>query len=221
LTANRFWILSPDELRALRGKRIAMVFQEPMTSLNPVFTIGDQIGEAVLAHERVSAEETRRRTIQLLDDVGIVDPQGRLGDYPHQLSGGQRQRVMIAMALACEPDLIIADEPTTALDVTVQAQILSLLKNAQAGKKHGHPIHHPRSGCGGGHCRSGLRDVCGGGGGTRHHRHHLRKCQASLYHGASGFIAHQKKTGPAPLQHSGQCSPSGISAQRLSVPSAV
>ena len=122
------------ELRALRGKRIAMVFQEPMTSLNPVFTIGDQIGEAVLAHERVSAEEIRRRTTRLLDDVGIVDPQRRLGDYPHQLSGGQRQRVMIAMALACEPDLIIADEPTTALDVTVQAQILSLLKNLKQDK---------------------------------------------------------------------------------------
>jgi oligopeptide/dipeptide ABC transporter ATP-binding protein len=126
--------LSSDELRALRGKRIAMVFQEPMTSLNPVFTIGDQIGEAVLAHERVSAEETRQRTIQLLGDVGLVDPHGRLDDYPHQLSGGQRQRVMIAMALACEPDLIIADEPTTALDVTVQAQILSLLKQLKQDK---------------------------------------------------------------------------------------
>jgi peptide/nickel transport system ATP-binding protein/oligopeptide transport system ATP-binding protein len=122
------------ELRALRGKRIAMVFQEPMTSLNPVFTIGEQIGEAVLAHERVSTEEIRRRTTQLLADVGIVDPHRRLGDYPHQLSGGQRQRVMIAMALACEPDLMIADEPTTALDVTVQAQILSLLKNLKQAK---------------------------------------------------------------------------------------
>jgi len=127
--------LPTDELRALRGQRIAMVFQEPMTSLNPVFTIGDQIGEAVFAHERASEEEVRRRTIRLLDDVGIVDPQRRLGDYPHQLSGGQRQRVMIAMALACEPDLIIADEPTTALDVTVQAQILSLLKKLKQQKK--------------------------------------------------------------------------------------
>jgi peptide/nickel transport system ATP-binding protein len=126
--------MPPAQMLAIRGKRIAMVFQEPMTSLNPVFTISDQIGEAVLVHERVSEEEIRRRTIQLLDDVGIVDPQRRLGDYPHQLSGGQRQRVMIAMALACEPDLIIADEPTTALDVTVQAQILSLLKKLKQDK---------------------------------------------------------------------------------------
>jgi peptide/nickel transport system ATP-binding protein/oligopeptide transport system ATP-binding protein len=126
--------MSAARMRALRGKRIAMVFQEPMTSLNPVFTIGDQIGEAVLAHERMSEGEVTNRTIQLLDDVGIVEPQRRLGDYPHQLSGGQRQRVMIAMALACEPDLIIADEPTTALDVTVQAQILVLLKKLKQEK---------------------------------------------------------------------------------------
>ena len=120
--------MAPPDLRALRGKRIAMVFQEPMTSLNPVFTIGDQIGEAILAHARLAAADLRERIVQLLNDVGIADPQDRLGDYPHQLSGGQRQRVMIAMALGGEPDLIIADEPTTALDVTVQAQILSLLK---------------------------------------------------------------------------------------------
>jgi len=124
-----------DDMRALRGRRIAMVFQEPMTSLNPVFTIGDQVGEAVLAHELVSEDEARRRTVQLLSDVGIPNPHGRLKDYPHQLSGGQRQRVMIAMALACEPDLVIADEPTTALDVTVQAQILKLLKRLKAEKK--------------------------------------------------------------------------------------
>jgi oligopeptide/dipeptide ABC transporter ATP-binding protein len=127
--------MPPDQMRSLRGRRIAMVFQEPMTSLNPVFTIGDQISEAVLSHEKVPEDEVRRRTIDILDDVGIVDPQRRLADYPHQLSGGQRQRVMIAMALACQPDLIIADEPTTALDVTVQAQILSLLKDLKKRKK--------------------------------------------------------------------------------------
>jgi peptide/nickel transport system ATP-binding protein/oligopeptide transport system ATP-binding protein len=127
--------MSRDDLRALRGRRIGMVFQEPMTSLNPVFTVGDQIGEAVLAHEPVPEEEVHRRILRLLDDVGIVDPERRTRDYPHQLSGGQRQRVMIAMALACEPDLIIADEPTTALDVTVQAQILTLLKELKQHKK--------------------------------------------------------------------------------------
>ncbi len=121
-------------LRALRGKRMAMVFQEPMTSLNPVFTIGDQIAEAIMAHEEISEQLAMDRAMKLLDDVGIVDPQGRVNDYPHQLSGGQRQRAMIAMALACEPDLIIADEPTTALDVTVQAQILNLLKDLQQSK---------------------------------------------------------------------------------------
>ncbi len=118
-------------LRALRGKRMAMVFQEPMTSLNPVFTIGDQISEAILVHEAVTTADARRRTIQLLEDVGITDPGKRIDDYPHQLSGGQRQRAMIAMALACGPELMIADEPTTALDVTVQAQILQLLKRLQ------------------------------------------------------------------------------------------
>ena len=120
--------MAPSELRALRGTRMAMVFQEPMTSLNPVFTIGNQIGEAILVHEDVAVSEARRRTIQLLADVGIADPEKRVDDYPHQLSGGQRQRAMIAMALACGPTLMIADEPTTALDVTIQAQVLELMK---------------------------------------------------------------------------------------------
>jgi oligopeptide/dipeptide ABC transporter ATP-binding protein len=111
-----------------------MVFQEPMTSLNPVYTIGNQIGEAISIHETIDSSALRERCIHLLEDVGIPSPRQRLKDYPHQLSGGQRQRVMIAMALACNPDLIIADEPTTALDVTVQAQILALFKSLQ--KKH-------------------------------------------------------------------------------------
>ncbi|RJQ70962.1 MAG: ABC transporter ATP-binding protein [Desulfobacteraceae bacterium] len=126
---------SEGELRKLRGREIAMIFQEPMTSLNPVFTIADQISEAILAHEDISESEALQRTTQLLQDVGIPDPEKRRNAYPHQLSGGQRQRAMIAMALACGPDLIIADEPTTALDVTVQAQILNLLRDLQR-KRH-------------------------------------------------------------------------------------
>ena len=123
--------LNEEEMQKIRGNHIAMVFQEPLTSLNPVFTIGDQIGEAVSIHKNIGAEALHERCIQLLKDVGISSPEQRLNDYPHQLSGGQRQRVMIAMALACDPDLIIADEPTTALDVTVQAQILQLFRSIQ------------------------------------------------------------------------------------------
>jgi peptide/nickel transport system ATP-binding protein len=123
--------LDEGEMQKIRGKRIAMVFQEPMTSLNPVFTIEDQVGEAIRVHERVDEGALRQRCVQLLKDVGIPSPEERLKDYPHQLSGGQRQRVMIAMALACNPDLVIADEPTTALDVTIQAQILNLFLELQ------------------------------------------------------------------------------------------
>jgi oligopeptide/dipeptide ABC transporter ATP-binding protein len=119
--------ISWDEIRNVRGKEISMIFQEPMTSLNPVFTIGMQLEEAVLGHEQVSKHEARRRSIEMLELVGIPDPASRLNDHPHQFSGGMRQRVMIAMALACNPALLIADEPTTALDVTIQAQILELM----------------------------------------------------------------------------------------------
>ena len=118
-------------MRAIRGNEIAMIFQEPMTSLNPVFTIGDQIGEVLAVHRRLSPEACRVETVRLLRVVGIPAPDERVDEYPHQLSGGMRQRVMIAMALACSPKLLIADEPTTALDVTVQAQILDLLRRLQ------------------------------------------------------------------------------------------
>jgi len=119
--------LDEDQLRRLRGDRIAMIFQEPMTSLNPVFTIGDQIAEVVLLHRDVPRAAAEARAVELLTRVGIPSPKTAMGRYPHQLSGGQRQRVMIAMALACDPRLLVADEPTTALDVTVQAQILDLI----------------------------------------------------------------------------------------------
>jgi microcin C transport system ATP-binding protein len=126
-------LMSADEtaLRAVRGNQISMVFQEPMTSLNPLHSIERQVGEVLIRHKGLSAQAARREVLVLLEKVGIQDAESRLGAYPHQLSGGQRQRVMIAMALANEPDLLIADEPTTALDVTVQAQILALLKDLQ------------------------------------------------------------------------------------------
>ncbi len=119
--------LPERRLRQIRGGRIGMIFQEPMTSLNPVFTVGDQIAEVVRLHRRAGRAEARARALEMLRLVRVADPEQRLDAYPHQLSGGMRQRVMIAMALACEPDLVIADEPTTALDVTIQAQILELL----------------------------------------------------------------------------------------------
>ncbi len=121
--------LSEPEMRQIRGNDISMIFQEPMTSLNPVLTVGKQIGETLRLHQGLSAREAERRVVQALMLVGISEPQRRVREYPHQLSGGMRQRVMIAMALACNPKLLIADEPTTALDVTIQAQILDLMRD--------------------------------------------------------------------------------------------
>ncbi len=122
---------SSDKMRTIRGNDIAMIFQEPMTSLNPVYTIGNQIGEAIRLHQGTGRREARKRTIEMLDKVGIPAPGQRVDDYPHQLSGGMRQRAMIAMALSCNPALLIADEPTTALDVTIQAQVLDLIQSLQ------------------------------------------------------------------------------------------
>ncbi|MBU4582759.1 MAG: ABC transporter ATP-binding protein [Proteobacteria bacterium] len=124
--------LRESEMRKIRGKSISMIFQEPMTSLNPVFPVGDQVSEVITLHEKLSAREARDRVIEAFRLVRIPAPESRINDYPHQMSGGMRQRVMIAMALACNPKLMIADEPTTALDVTIQAQILELMNQLKA-----------------------------------------------------------------------------------------
>ncbi|WP_048601791.1 ABC transporter ATP-binding protein [Rubeoparvulum massiliense] len=123
--------LSEDEMRSIRGNQISMIFQEPMTSLNPVLTIGEQIGEVLRIHQKLNRKEAKEKAIEMLQLVGIPSPEKRFKQYPHELSGGMRQRVMIAIALACKPTLLIADEPTTALDVTIQAQIIHLMKELQ------------------------------------------------------------------------------------------
>ncbi|MGV7222487.1 MAG: ABC transporter ATP-binding protein [Nitrospinales bacterium] len=122
---------SEKEMQKLRGNEIGMIFQEPMTSLNPIFTVGDQVGEAIALHQKTSPKETRERTLEILRKTAIPSPEQRIDQYPHELSGGMKQRIMIAMAIACKPKLLIADEPTTALDVTIEAQILDLLGQLQ------------------------------------------------------------------------------------------
>ncbi len=130
--------MSDEELRRVRGNEVSMIFQDPMTSLNPLLTIGRQLTEVLEVHESVTRREARRRAAKGLDDVGIPEPEKRLDQYPHELSGGMRQRVMIAMGLLCSPKVLLADEPTTALDVTIQAQILELMKSLQ--ESHGTAI---------------------------------------------------------------------------------
>ena len=181
--------LSERERADLRGDRMAMIFQEPMTSLNPAFTIGDQIAEGIVRHRKVSKAEAWERALEMLKKVRIPAPEKRLRAYPHEMSGGMRQRVMIAMALANDPQLLIADEPTTALDVTIQAQILDPHPPTAGGDRHGHDPDHPRSRRGGGSRRRGRRDVCRPGRRERTGRGDLRGSAASLHHRPHGLRA--------------------------------
>ena len=172
------------EMRGIRAREIAMVFQEPMTSLNPVYSVGEQIAEVVRLHEHASRRAATERAVEMLRLVRIPHPERRVRDYPHQFSGGMRQRVMIAMALSCNPKLLIADEPTTALDVTIQAQILDLLADLKARDGHGGHADHPRDGRHRRDRAARRRDVRGQGGGRGDGRGALHEPPPPLYPGA-------------------------------------
>jgi ABC-type dipeptide/oligopeptide/nickel transport system ATPase component len=206
-----------NEMQAVRGNQIAMVFQEPLTSLNPVFTIGDQIGEAIQIHQTAAQNEVDERSAQLLKDVGIAAPAQRLNDYPHQLSGGQRQRVMIAMALACDPELVIADEPTTALDVTVQAQILRLLERIQT--ERAMSVLYITHDLG---VVSKVADrICVMYAGIIAEQGKKEAVLKTPKHPYTQALLASRKEGPAALQHPGNSAQSGLQTRWLSVSSAL
>ena len=181
--------LSESAMERVRGRDIGMIFQEPMTSLNPVIRVGEQVAEPLMRHLRLPKKAALAEAVELFRLVGIPAPDMRVRDYPHQLSGGMRQRVMIAMALACKPRLLLADEPTTALDVTIQGQILALLGDLS---RHGASAHHPRSRRGGGNGRRSGRHVCRAHRGARARAGSVRRTAPSLYLGPYPLRAHAR-----------------------------
>ena len=207
--------LTEKEMRSVRGNDISMIFQEPMTSLNPVFPVGKQIMESLTFHQHMTKEQARERAIEMLRLVEIPNPEKCIHNYPHQLSGGMRQRVMIAMALACNPKILIADEPTTALDVTIQAQILKLMAGLQENDPDLHHPHHPRSG----HRRPDRPerdgDVRRGRGGIRGRAHHLQGPPASLYHRPAQVHPQHQRGAGYPVYHQGHGAQPQGSAGRL------
>ncbi len=216
--------LSWDEVREIRGKEISMIFQEPMTSLNPVFTIGMQIMEVVLEHEHISKKEAFDRSVGMLELVGIPDPASRMNDYPHQFSGGMRQRVMIAMALACNPSLLIADEPTTALDVTIQAQILELMLKIKDERKDAaillitHNLAVVAETCHRVMVMYGGNHVWGKNTGNRPCKGAVQESAASLYAWSAGVAAHRRWGQKSAAAHdSGQRAEHSGSAHRLQI----
>ena len=196
--------LDDRAMRDIRGNDISMIFQEPMTSLNPVLTIGRQLGETLRLHQGLDHKAAQARAMAMLDLVGISEPRRRLGEYPHQMSGGMRQRVMIAMALACNPKVLIADEPTTALDVTIQAQILDLMAELKQPHRRGHHPHHPRPRRGGGGRRAGDGDVCRPQGRGGAGRRLVPRPAAPLYAGPARrraearLLAHRQRNAGSP-----------------------
>jgi peptide/nickel transport system ATP-binding protein len=196
--------LSDRAMARIRGNRMSMIFQEPMTSLNPAFTVGSQMAEVLTRHKGASRGDALERAVALMGRVGITAPEMRLGQFPHQLSGGLRQRVMIAMALMCDPELLIADEPTTALDVTVQAQILRLLAALKRELGLSHPADHPRPRHRGARRRPRVGDVCGRSGRARADRDLFRAPQHPYTRGllscvpAPGRVRRDKPLGSIP-----------------------
>ena len=212
--------LTEPEMCQVRGAEIALIFQEPMTALNPVFTIGDQIAETLVVHGRANRREAIGKAAELLDAVRIPDARSRVNDYPHQLSGGMRQRVLIAMALACRPSLVIADEPTTALDVTIQAQILDLLREMKAAFNLSLLLITHDLGV-----IAGTADRVAVMYAGRHRRgrtraHDLSRAGASVHARAAGLDA-GRRPGPAAARHRRQRADHGRAAARLRVQSAL
>ena len=207
--------MPPEEMRALRGRHIAMIFQEPMTSLNPVLKVGMQTAEPLRLHLGLSRSEARQEVIRLFSEVGIPAAESRYDDYPHQLSGGMRQRVMIAMALACKPDLLLADEPTTALDATIQGQILSLI--TEQSRKRGMAVLFITHDLGVvARIAERGRHVRGTSGGTRSHGRAVPQSSASVYARAHAFRTGTCGHGhAAPARHHRQRPQPGQHARRL------
>ena len=210
-----------EALRKLRGKKIGMIFQDPLTSLNPLLTIGDQLTETILEHLDVDQREAKERAIYALEEVGIPAARDRIGSYPHEFSGGMRQRVVIALALCAEPELVIADEPTTALDVSVQAQIVALLKRLCRGARRGGDARHPRYGR---DCRSrrlGRGDVRRATGRNRPGARGHNPSPSPLYRRAHGLDAHGQPRRQTPAANPRRHAAAGCPAPWLRLPSAL